>query len=246
MRIKDEINFLHCKKQKLNSTIYHVHLNLAKSWASLWPHMQHTIEEKLQKECRAKYQTLDNKLKCLTLQKPKTPPQLVPKNVHLRVVNMTDISLLEPEMTLLQKGPKYNLHNKPKNWIQNLALEAETAISHLPASEREVYRKLRQSALLPYKRTTPSLTHNTHFEATTVRNIQAKLKDKGAMIKCADKGNSLVILPTTLYKSKVDEFIQANNFLASKTNPTKSFQCQIRKVINNSKLSYPQILNGNT
>jgi hypothetical protein len=55
---------------------------------------------------------------------------------------MTDISFSEPEMTLLQKGPKYNLHDKPKNWIQNLALEAETAISHLPNPEREVYRKM--------------------------------------------------------------------------------------------------------
>jgi len=44
---------------------------------------------------------------------------------------MTDIHISEPEMALQQKDPKYNLHSKPKNWFQNLALEAETAISHL-------------------------------------------------------------------------------------------------------------------
>ena len=51
---------------------------------------------------------------------------------------MTDIPFSETEMALLQKGPKYNLHNKPKDWIQSLTVEAETAISRLPHTEREV------------------------------------------------------------------------------------------------------------
>jgi len=33
------------------------------------------------------------------------------------------------------------MHSKKKNWIQNLALEAQTAITQLPTTEREVYRK---------------------------------------------------------------------------------------------------------
>jgi hypothetical protein len=45
---------------------------------------------------------------------------------------MTDISFSEPEMTILQKGPKYNILSKPKDWLQTLALEAETAITLLP------------------------------------------------------------------------------------------------------------------
>jgi ribosomal protein RSM22 (predicted rRNA methylase) len=43
---------------------------------------------------------------------------------------------------LLQKGLKYNIHAKKKNWLQTLALEAKTAITQLPSNEREVYRKL--------------------------------------------------------------------------------------------------------
>jgi hypothetical protein len=83
-----------------------------------------------------RYQILDNKIKHLTQQHTHTHP---PKhNFHPRVVNMTNISFSEPEMALLQKGPKYNLHGKPKDWIQNLVLEAETAISYLPPSEREI------------------------------------------------------------------------------------------------------------
>ena len=57
-------------------------------------------------------------------------------------MNNTDISFSNTEMSLLQKGPKYNLHTKNRNWIQNLALKAETAITQLPTNEREAYRKI--------------------------------------------------------------------------------------------------------
>jgi hypothetical protein len=48
-----------------------------------------------------------------------------------------------------------------------------------------------------------------------------------------------VILPTGHYETKLEQFIQSNNFLTSKTNPTKSFQTQVRKFINNSKALIP-------
>jgi len=59
------------------------------------------------------------------------------------------------------------------------------------------------------------------------------------MITRADKGNSLVILPTVHYETKIEQFIQSNSFLTSKTNPTKSFQTQVGKVINISKALIP-------
>ena len=65
------------------------------------------------------------------------------KNIlSTRVVNHTDISFTNTEMSLLQKDPKYNIHAKDRNWIQNLGLEAETAIAQLPTNERETYRKI--------------------------------------------------------------------------------------------------------
>jgi hypothetical protein len=59
------------------------------------------------------------------------------------------------------------------------------------------------------------------------------------MITRADKENSLVILPTTQYESKIEEFIQKINFQTSMINPTKSFQSQVRKVINYSITAIP-------
>jgi hypothetical protein len=54
------------------------------------------------------------------------------------------------------------------------------------------------------------------------------------MIMTADKGNSVVILPTQQYNTKIQNFIDKNNFQTSAVNPTKTFQNHIRKIINHS------------
>jgi hypothetical protein len=54
------------------------------------------------------------------------------------------------------------------------------------------------------------------------------------MITTADKRNSVVILHTQQYKTKILDFINKSNFRTSTVNPTKTFQNQIRKTINHS------------
>jgi hypothetical protein len=55
------------------------------------------------------------------------------------------------------------------------------------------------------------------------------------MVRAADKGNSVVILPIQQYESKIHNFPLENNFQTSNTDPTKTFQNQIRKTLNSSK-----------
>jgi hypothetical protein len=43
---------------------------------------------------------------------------------------------------LLSKGIKYHLHYIPKQWIKNLALEADTAICYLSSTEQRPMRYL--------------------------------------------------------------------------------------------------------
>jgi 23S rRNA maturation mini-RNase III len=47
---------------------------------------------------------------------------------YKRIENLTNIQFAIEETNLLKKGLNYNLHQEPKNWIENIALEAETAI----------------------------------------------------------------------------------------------------------------------
>jgi hypothetical protein len=57
IRIKDEVKYLHSKKQRLNQQLYQLHLYLAHTWNHTWPYIQRTIEEKLQRGTRNKYKS---------------------------------------------------------------------------------------------------------------------------------------------------------------------------------------------
>jgi hypothetical protein len=221
LRIKDGTKHLYSKNQKLNSDIHHPHLSLANTWNGTWPYIHNTIENTLQKEMKTRYKKLDTKINKLTKAQTVTPKQT--QNFYRRVVNNTNIPFSKQEMTLLHKGLKYNLHTKSHKWLENLALEAETAVSKLPTSDRETYGKvvaerittLHQSNKHP---TTPKVQQETK----TIKSIKSKLKTNNATVTRADKGNTLVILPTEQYKSKMQNFTQANNLLTMPTDPTKS------------------------
>jgi len=157
---------------------------------------------------------------------------------YTRIVNNSNISFIKSETTLLQKRLKYNIHSKGKNCIQNLALEAETAITQLPTTEREVYRKLVADHINTLILLNP--THQTHPETKVIGSIQTKLKENNAMITCADKGNSIVILPTLQYETKIQNFILNNNFRTATADPTNTFQTQIRQTIRDSKTLIPK------
>jgi len=197
IRIKYEIRYLYSKKQQINIQLYHLHLTLANTCSRWWPHIQHAIEEKLRKDINSKYKTLDIKLQNLALTQKEMPH---PRHTfHPRVINNTKIPFSNREMGLLQKGLKYNIHTKKKNWIQTLVLEAETAITQLPTNERDVYRKLVAECIEKLHKQNP--THNTHPAAKIIQSIQRKLKEHDALVTRADKGNTIVILPTHQYET---------------------------------------------
>ena len=133
------------KKQQLNYRLYHLHLSLANTWGNTWQYIQDPIEEKLKKQIRPKYEKLDKKLQKLSREQTKTPDEH--QSFYPRVVNNTNIPFTKSKTTLPEKGLKYNPHNKKKNWLVNLASEAETAISSLPITHREYYRKKRYQTM---------------------------------------------------------------------------------------------------
>jgi len=60
------------------------------------------------------------------------------------------------------------------------------------------------------------------------------------MIAGEDKGNSIVILPTHQYESKLQDFLQGNNFIATTTDPTNKFQTETKNTIKQSKTLIPK------
>jgi hypothetical protein len=109
---------------------------------------------------KTRYQKLDNKLNKLTKTQHTEPTKK--HTFHPTVINNTKIQFTNEEIKLLEKGPKYNMDTKKKDWVKNLALERETAISMLPTADRDTCRKLAAERIdnLLHKATTKE--HNAH------------------------------------------------------------------------------------
>jgi len=121
-------------------------------------------------------------------------------------------------------------------------LEAETAIQKLPSSDREIYSHQATDRINTLKiNSNPHSNPNKAIhEGKIIRNIQSKLRSNDATIIRADKGNSTVILPKEQYNNKLQEFIQNNKFDTAHTDPTKTFQSQVRNTIKSSKILIPK------
>ena len=235
-RIKDEIRFLYCKKQNLNKQLYKSHLHLANTWNSMWPCIQNIIDSKIANIATKNYTKLDLKIEQLK----KTYQNTTHTNIKFapRVINNTNIIFTEDELSLLNKGLKYNLHSKKKDWIKTLALEAETAVNKLPEIDREYYRwqvANKIDILYNTKQNNTYKNQNGKFEINTVKHIKTKLKQNSAMISKADKGNSIIILYINDYNQKLQEFIITNKFRKLPTDPTDRFQIRIRETVKKCK-----------
>jgi len=150
------------------------------------------------------------------------------------VVNNADITFTNKDITFLEKGLKYNLHNRKRNWLSTLALEAETAINSLPHPEREYFRNKVAENLEQLKQHDRNVNRTARSEHNTIKQIITKIQNNKATVTSADKGNTIVILLMQQYQLKIHNFITNNSSQIAKTNPTKTYQNQVRKTINNT------------
>ena len=118
--------------------LYKAHLNAALEWGNIWPLIQDNVLQSTNSKLADVYRTLDAKLTQLT----RNPADAKNKE-HVffqRVTNLTNIEFTDEEALLLNKGMKYNLSHKRKNWIQNLSIQAECTTTLLPQEEQEYMR----------------------------------------------------------------------------------------------------------
>jgi hypothetical protein len=96
--------------------LYKIHLKAAQEWGSTCYIILDSIIDSTNLEIESKYRTIDNKVKKLS--KVQTQNNELQKLFYPRVDNRTDIEFSGNELILLNKGLKYNLSLKPKNWIK--------------------------------------------------------------------------------------------------------------------------------
>jgi hypothetical protein len=103
----------------------------------------------------------------------------------------------------------------------------------LPTTDKEHHRKQVSDHLIKLK--SQNKIHSRHAnqaEYETLQSTQPKLIENDGTITSADKGNSIAILLTQQYNTKIQTLIDKNNFVTSTTNPTNTSQNQIMNPIN--------------
>jgi hypothetical protein len=148
-----------------------------------------------------------------------------------RVENYTNIQFTNEEIQLLSKGLKYNLHHKHKKWIETLALEAETAISQLDATEQNYYRHAVAENLKNMGRSKNITCKKDRAEWKLITNIKKKMTTNKLIITKADKGKTLIILTQEEYKQKTKTYIENNQFITINNNPTKCYQKEVKQAL---------------
>jgi len=158
------------KKEKLNKELYQVHLKVAQEWGNTWHIIRNGIHESINREMDKKYNYIKQKLNKLEHTQTSTPKHV--KAFYPRVINNTNIKFNADELKLLNKGLKYNLSYKKKNWIQTLALETETAITQLPRQEQECIRaRAAHSIQKLYKQQSANKQYNSNQAKKEYRTI---------------------------------------------------------------------------
>jgi hypothetical protein len=242
IRIKDEIKFLHMKEDLLNKKLYQIHLQAAQEWGNTWYMIRDYIHNYIDKDMSRKHNILKQKLNKFEHTHNSNPKHL--KIFYPRVTNNTDTKFTTDELNLLNKGLKYNLSYKNKNWIKTLALETETALTQLPAQEKEYIRiQIAHNLKQLYTQKATSKQYNSNQairEYRALNKIKVKLRSNDAIISKADKGNSTVILYMKVYYKKIPDFVDNDNFTILNKDPTQSFQSKINDTIKSCQLILPK------
>jgi hypothetical protein len=179
IRIKNELKFLYKKKQTINNQLYSIHLEAATFWDRNWNIIEENIREKLNLEMEKKYAVLNKKLNKLN-RTSKYPYESEQKQkFSQRVQNLTTVGFNTDEIRLLSKGLQYNLpYTNKSQWLDNLVMETEAAITRLPILDQEGFRYLARhniDKIINNKNNTNIDNKNDH---KCLKSIKQKLLDK--------------------------------------------------------------------
>lgn len=230
--IRQEIKLLYQKKSMLNILLYKKHIELINSiHAAQYYNTFYLIEQQVNKIIERKKRTQTKKLGQMLNSRLNSKQFETKHKFYPRVVNLSTIYFAEDEMSVLNKGLKYNLrsNNQKKHLISEI-LNAETAINSLHNDDTKNYIRHRLSKKIY------SLTNNTkpNSEMKIIKQIKQKLIDENCIISKADKGQTLIIIPKTDYNNKVLDFIKANNITEIDSDPTNKFNTKLKYTLNNN------------
>jgi hypothetical protein len=88
--------------------LYRIHLKDAQDWGSTWHVILDSIHESTNQELEKKYKTIEEKLKKTCTHPDKKKPDYK-GNFYPQVINQTDITITNDELTLLNRCQVFNV-----------------------------------------------------------------------------------------------------------------------------------------
>ncbi|XP_049940843.1 cilia- and flagella-associated protein 44-like [Schistocerca serialis cubense] len=149
-----------------------------------------------------------------------------------RVVNLTEIELTKDEQNLLNKGLQYNLNPAVNsNTIKKTVAEVKIACDIANMNRYE-----QTNMAIKVKESIIDEMHSAHKNRNelTLKGLNKKLESRKAIVTKADKGGTMVLIHDTDYIEKTEKFFMEIGIVEVKKDPTKKFQTEIRKQIDNS------------
>lgn len=184
-----------------------------------------------------KYLTQCRKLQRLTRDSSGNSTSLPPSHTfYPRVKNLSNSQFTTSQLTLLEKGLKYNLNQElSQKSLETLVVDSEVAC-HLGKKNDAV--KLQISVQL--QNHTPS--HSPTNDIYLYKSLQDKINHENLVLSKADKGNSIVIMNRNEYEQKVNDIIQGEEFETLNSDPTKKFTQKIKNIIKITTFISPEVL----
>lgn len=158
-----------------------------------------------------------------------------------RVINLTEIDFTNEEANLLNKGLKYSFKNKgSKQSLINEIINAKTAINSISDEEtKTVVRHVIDNKIIKIKKILKAKNNKTSYNKETkiFKEIKRKLAENNCIVTKAVKSQTLVIIVFESYKNKVQDFIVNNNIVEIESDPTDSFNNDVKSMLKKPNIS---------
>jgi len=150
-------------------------------------------------------------------------------------MNLTCLSFQKDIINTLTLGPNYAIGKLPKQYINELIVDTESAIRQL---DPKIQSSIQYLAAMKIKQILTSNVCNTLHKRLqyNINEVKDILHKSNLTIVRADKNKAMAIIQTDDLEQKINTFIQENHITPLKKDPTETFQKQIQQALETCNL----------
>jgi hypothetical protein len=179
------------------------------------------------------YKKLNQKLDILIKQSQTTHNRTGNTRTPPRLINLTNITFAKEHSHILTLGPNYGLTRDPRDYINELIIDTESAIRQL---EPKVQNAFRYMASTKIKQIKDDNTHNNLHKRYqyNINQIKYILRKNNLTIVRADKNKAMVIINKDILDKKIMTFIHENQITHLSKDPTDHSKNKSNKLYRNA------------